>query len=150
MQTVVSDVHRRRRVRRHVTDRLIGHRASERFKHVVLRGRRGARWRNVAHPFLFELRLPQTHLNTRIEGVGYLRWTQVKVFSECESGIAIRRRTYSGHSAVCQVAAEFQDAWFWKKCCRITHMGTEQKNQGKDTKDRLLSCPRFRHNSTHD
>ena len=57
MQTVVSDVHRRRRVRRHVPDRLIGHRASERLKLVVLRGRRGARMRNVSYSFLYELRI---------------------------------------------------------------------------------------------
>ena len=38
----------------------------------------------------------------------------------------------------------------WRKHWRITHMGTEQKNQGKDTKNRLLSCARFRHKSTHD
>ena len=57
METVASDFQRRRRVRRHVPDRLIGHRVSERLKLVVLRGRRGARLRNVAYSFLYELRI---------------------------------------------------------------------------------------------
>ena len=38
----------------------------------------------------------------------------------------------------------------WRKHWRITHMGTEPKNQCKDPKDRLLSCSRLYHNSTHD